>query len=237
MNTAMKHTIEPLGDESLFINLGDEIDPDTHESVQAVAARLEKEKWSWLSEIVPSYTGLAVYYDAPAFYPEHSSPYEQVAEMLKKVVETTEPREGSGHRTVEIPVCYGGEFGPDISVVAGENGLTEEEVIKRHSDNEYLVYMLGFAPGFPFLGGMDERIATSRKDSPRTSLPAGSVGIAGSQTGVYPVVSPGGWQLIGRTPFKLFNPDRESPSYVQPGDRVKFYPVSPEEYNRLEGEE
>ncbi|AKG05174.1 kinase inhibitor [Salimicrobium jeotgali] len=233
----MKHTIEPLGDESLFINLGDEIDPDTHESVQAVAARLEKEKWSWLSEIVPSYTGLAVYYDAPAFYPEHSSPYEQVAEMLKKVVETTEPREGSGHRTVEIPVCYGGEFGPDISVVAGENGLTEEEVIKRHSDNEYLVYMLGFAPGFPFLGGMDERIATSRKDSPRTSLPAGSVGIAGSQTGVYPVVSPGGWQLIGRTPFKLFNPDRESPSYVQPGDRVKFYPVSPEEYNRLEGEE
>ncbi|SDY13210.1 5-oxoprolinase subunit PxpB [Salimicrobium album] len=233
----MKHTIEPLGDQSLFITLGDEIDPDTHESVQAVAARLEKDEWSWLSEIVPSYTGLAVYYDALAFYPEYSSPYEQVAEMLKKVVDTTEPREKSEHRTVEIPVCYGGEFGPDLSIVAGENGLTEEEVIKLHSENEYLVYMLGFAPGFPFLGGMDERIATSRKDSPRTSLPAGSVGIAGSQTGVYPVVSPGGWQLIGRTPFKLFNPDRESPSYVQPGDRVKFYPVSPEEYNRLEGEE
>ncbi|SIS76667.1 5-oxoprolinase subunit PxpB [Salimicrobium salexigens] len=233
----MKHTIEPLGDQSLFITLGDEIDPDTHESVQAVAARLEKDEWSWLSEIVPSYTGLAVYYDALAFYPEYSSPYEQVAEVLKKVVDTTEPREKSEHRTVEIPVCYGGEFGPDLSVVAGENGLTEEEVIKRHSENEYLVYMLGFAPGFPFLGGMDERIATSRKDSPRTSLPAGSVGIAGSQTGVYPVVSPGGWQLIGRTPFKLFSPDENPPSYVQPGDRVKFYPVSSEEYNRLEGEE
>ena len=134
------------------------------------------------------------------------------------------------HRTVSIPVCYGGEFGPDLEYVARHNNLTTDEVIHIHSSGEYLVYMIGFAPGFPFLGGLSPKIATPRRPSPRATIPAGSVGIAGMQTGVYPIETPGGWQLIGRTPQKLFLPNENPPSLLQAGDVVKFCPISFQEY-------
>jgi inhibitor of KinA len=136
----------------------------------------------------------------------------------------------SKQRFVEIPVCYGGEYGPDLEAVAEYHHLSTSEVVEIHSKEEYLVYMIGFAPGFPYLGGMSEEIATPRRHSPRLSIPEGSVGIAGMQTGVYPISTPGGWQLIGRTPLELFCPNENPPTLLQSGDIVKFVPISLEEY-------
>ena len=137
---------------------------------------------------------------------------------------------------LEIPVLYGGEMGPDLPFVAEHAGLSEEEVIRIHSSTEYLIYMLGFTPGFTYLGGMSEKIATPRLKQPRVKIPAGSVGIAGTQTGVYPIDSPGGWQLIGRTPVKMYDPDRETPILPEAGQYIKFYPVTQEEYDAIRKE-
>lgn len=145
--------------------------------------------------------------------------------------------ESASQKIVEIPVCYGGEYGPDLSFVAEHNGLSPEEVIAIHSGGTYLVYMLGFLPGFAYMGGMDERIATPRLASPRARIPAGSIGIAGGQTGIYPLASPGGWQLIGRTPVKMFAMEGETGKFaLSAGDRVKFVPISEEQYREMEGE-
>ena len=131
-------------------------------------------------------------------------------------------------------MCYGGEFGPDLGRVAAQAKLTPEEVIKRHSKATYLVYLIGFAPGFPYLGGLPKELATPRHPKPRMAVPAGSVGIAGEQTGIYPQVTPGGWNLIGATPLPLFRPQAEPPVLLQPGDEVKFKPVGPDEFRRLQ---
>jgi inhibitor of KinA len=133
-------------------------------------------------------------------------------------------------RVVEIPTAYGGVFGPDLAFVAGHNGLTEDEVVAIHAGTDYLVYMMGFSPGFTYLGGMSERIAAPRLETPRTAIPAGSVGIAQQQTGIYPVESPGGWRLIGRTPVTLFDPSRNPPVIVDAGDYIRFVPVAPDDY-------
>jgi inhibitor of KinA len=136
---------------------------------------------------------------------------------------------------VELPVCYGGEFGPDLEEVAARCGLSAAEVMARHSTAEYRVYMLGFSPGFPYLGGLDPAIAAPRRETPRLRVPAGSVGIAGMQTGIYPQESPGGWQIIGRTPGRLFRPDRAEPCLLGPGDRLRFVPVGPEAFRAAAG--
>ena len=136
-------------------------------------------------------------------------------------------------RLVEIPVCYGGDFGEDLGFVAAHGGLTEEEVIRIHSGRDYRIYMLGFLPGFPYLGGLDSRLFTPRLSAPRVKIPAGSVGIGGEQTGIYPLESPGGWQLIGRTPLTLFSPERGGALPYKPGDRIRFVPISPQEYARI----
>jgi inhibitor of KinA len=134
---------------------------------------------------------------------------------------------------VDIPVCYGGDFGPDLDAVSSHTGLSTEEVVAIHGEPDYLVYMIGFAPGFPYLGGMSERLASPRRESPRAKIPPGSVGIAGSQTGVYPIETPGGWQLIGRTPLRLFRPERDEPSLLRTGDRVRFQAIDRAEYGDL----
>jgi inhibitor of KinA len=138
--------------------------------------------------------------------------------------------------TIEIPVCYGGAFGPDLAVVAAQARLSLEEVIARHAAPNYLVHMIGFAPGFPYLGGLDARLATPRKAAPRPLVPAGSVGIAGGQTGIYSLPTPGGWQLIGRTPLRLFDPARSQPSLLRAGLRLRFVPISKAEFQRLQHE-
>ena len=158
---------------------------------------------------------------------------EMLVDSVEKILDGRGGEAQAEGETVVIPVVYGGEYGPDIDNVCQHTGLSREEVIARHSGREYLIYMLGFTPGFPYMGGMDETIATPRLKTPRTAIPAGSVGIAGAQTGVYPIQSPGGWQLIGRTPLKLFDMDRPDPFLLRAGQKVVFRPISEEEYERM----
>jgi inhibitor of KinA len=216
--------IIPLGDSAVIIQFGNQITLDIHCMVNACAARLDKEPFLGMVEIVPAFTTVTVYYD-----PLQLS-FKEVCSALEPIVTDLEDIKVNTPRIVEIPVCYGGEFGPDLLFVGEHNGLTAEEVVQIHSSGEYLVYMIGFAPGFPYLGGMSERIRTPRRQVPRLSIPAGTVGIAGMQTGVYPIETPGGWQMIGRTPVSLFRPAHSTPSLLQSGDIVHFRPITPNEF-------
>lgn len=225
----MDFTAAPLGDRAVLLEFGNQVDPEIHENVRRAAEKLEKKKRKcpWMIETVPAFTTVALYYD-PLKVPlaEKQTPYQAVCRLIKDWLADWDGSENTESRTVEIPVCYGGEYGPDLAFVAKYHHLTEEEVITIHTEAEYLVYMIGFAPGFPYLGGMSEEIATPRRKTPRKFIPAGSVGIAGSQTGVYPLETPGGWQLIGRTPMSLFRPDNDPPVVLQAGDRIRFRPIS-----------
>lgn len=212
--------LSPAGDSAVLVQFGDAIDAHTNAQVHRLAAGIARANWEGFGEPVPAYSSLLVHYDLLVW--DYSAAAKKIENLLPDMdgewVKT-------GARLVEIPVVYGGEEGPDLEEVAAMHGITATEVIRLHSGSEYLVYMIGFTPGFPYLGGLDERIATPRRASPRTLVPAGSVGIAGQQTGVYPLASPGGWQIIGRTLLNLFDPGREPPSLLAPGDRVRFVPV------------
>jgi inhibitor of KinA len=153
--------------------------------------------------------------------------------MLKHLEKETDEQDTPKSRIVEIPTVYGDEWGPDLNDVAAYHNLSPEEVVSIHSGSTYLVYFMGFTPGFPFFGGMSEKIATPRLASPRVSIPAGSVGIANNQTGIYPVSSPGGWRLIGRTPLQFYNPEREQPFLLNPGDYVKFKPINRDQFETI----
>ncbi|MFN2746678.1 5-oxoprolinase subunit PxpB [Bacillus sp. z60-18] len=243
MNSLSDVKIEPLGDSAVIIQLGTGIDEQIQRLASALTKQIESDPFPGFIECVPAFTSVTVFYRPFAVYqlikndPAFDSPFEKVKALIKKNLQELTLEENAEKRTVEIPVCYGGSFGPDLEEVAKINGLTPEEVIDIHTAGEYLVYMIGFAPGFPYLGGMSEKIAAPRRPSPRTAIPAGSVGIAGMQTGVYPLSTPGGWQLIGNTPLELFRPYEQPPSYLRAGDVVKFVSVTEEEYNRLkEGE-
>ena len=224
-----------------MIHFGQDINEGDFEKVMKAVKALDRVSEDWLIEIVPSYTSLAVFYDPVIVHKQQEEesklPYELVCMKLEEILLVESSGEGKNERLIEIPVCYGGELGPDLSFVAQHNQLSEEEVIELHSSGEYLVYMLGFAPGFPYIGGMNQKIATPRRETPRLSIPALSVGIAGEQTGIYPIETPGGWQLIGRTPKELFLPDENPPALLQAGDRISFKPISYEEYLSLGGEE
>jgi inhibitor of KinA len=226
-----KARFRTAGDRGLLVEYGDVIDPDVNNKVRSMAMVIEQNSPEGVTETIPTYRSLLVVYE-----PSITNPAK-----LQKTLKTLEARLGEikipPPDTVEIPVCYGGEFGPDIAVVAQTHNLTVEEVIELHCQPEYLIYMVGFTPGFPFLGGLSERLYTPRLETPRTLVPEGSVGIANNQTGIYPVASPGGWQLIGRTPLKLFVPSRRNPFLYQAGDHIKFNSISPEEYARLFKEE
>lgn len=211
--------IIPLGDSAAVVRFGDSIDLSTHQSVRALYDSLSTSPPHGSLELVPAYATVTVYYDPL------KSTFEEIRRDLQRAVELLETLPDSPPETVEIPVCYGGDLGPDLEYVAEFNRLSCDEVIEIHSSPVYLVYMLGFTPGFPYLGGLSERIATPRRTSPRLQIPAGSVGIAGNQTGIYPLQTPGGWQLIGRTPLALFRPDRSPSTILRAGDQVRFRPV------------
>ncbi|BCJ86235.1 5-oxoprolinase subunit PxpB [Effusibacillus dendaii] len=215
-----------LGDSAVIVSFGNVIDLTTQRKVRSLAEWLDLRPLPGMVEYIPAFTTLTVFYDPLAI--DFSSVCEELEQMMEELPNATK----ESPRIVEIPVCYGGEFGPDLDFVAEHNGLTTEDVIEIHTNGEYLVYMIGFAPGFPYLGGMSQKIAAPRRSAPRLSIPAGSVGIAGSQTGVYPIGTPGGWQLIGRTPLALFRPADDSPSLLQAGDVVHFRAITPEEYER-----
>ena len=221
----MQPEIKPAGDSALLVSFGEVIEEGVNLRVHAIARALENASPEWLVEVVPAYSSLLVIYD-----PLKAS-YSEIETSVKAFL-NAELEEFQG-RLIEVPVVYGGEHGPDLEFVAEYNGLTPEEVIEIHSRPIYRVYFLGFLPGFAYLGDMDERIATPRLEKPRLKVPAGSVGIAGKQTGWYAIESPGGWRIIGRTPLRLFNPSKEQPTLVQPGDRVKFVPIGEEEFEEL----
>ncbi|MBY0028744.1 5-oxoprolinase subunit PxpB [Priestia aryabhattai] len=239
--TKASAVISPLGDSALVITFGDSIQYDIHKQIKTCKDSIELNPFPGFIECVPAFTNLTIFYNPLEVVAavkkkekkEFVSPFEVVSSFLQSKLENEQTEKKLDHRTVSIPVCYGGEYGPDLEYVARHHNLTPEEVISIHSEGEYLAYMIGFAPGFPFLGGLSEKIATPRRPSPRTSIPAGSVGIAGMQTGVYPISTPGGWQLIGQTPIKLFLPEQNPPSLLQAGDIVKFEPISKEEYQEL----
>jgi inhibitor of KinA len=224
----------PLGDAAVVLQFGNSISPTTHSAIQAFGAHLARQPFEGLRELVPAFTTLTVYYD-PWLVSQHGQhpPYPRVVKILRQQLaekwETT-MQEVSG---LDIPVWYGGAYGPDLDFVADHTQLTTADVIARHSAPTYLVHMIGFAPGFPYLGGLDERLATPRKTQPRALVPAGSVGIAGPQTGIYSLPTPGGWQLIGRTPLQLFNPTWTQPSLLQAGQHLRFVPIDEAEYNHL----
>lgn len=226
----------PLGDAAVVLEFGQAIAPATHRLIQAFAQVLDRHPPPGLREYVPAFTTLTVYYDPWELRQAGEvTPYEQMASMLQSLLPGAQAALANyaPGPLVEIPVCYGGDFGPDLGLVAGHAQLSAEEVIARHAQPEYLVYMVGFAPGFPYLGGLDARLATPRRAQPRPLVPAGAVGIAGPQTGVYSLPTPGGWQLIGRTPRRLFDANRAQPSLLQAGDRLRFVPISEAEFDRL----
>ncbi|WP_421918008.1 5-oxoprolinase subunit PxpB [Marinifilum sp.] len=217
----------PSGDSAFLVKFGNEISEQINRKVRAYFIALNEKNIEGIIECVPSYTDLMVLYNPLVIG------YKEVLRHLKSVSENRSDIEMPEARTVKIPVCYGGQFGDDMEAVKKHTGLSAKEIIEKHSRNSYLVYMLGFTPGFCYLGGMEKSIATPRKQVPSQKILAGSVGIAAEQTGIYPIESPGGWQIIGRTPIKLFDPNRKPEFLLQAGDYLKFYPISEEEYHKL----
>jgi inhibitor of KinA len=220
-------TYIPSGDAAFILKAGDKISITVNQVIRKLLVRIEEEKIPGITELIPSYNELMIIYD-PCI-----TGYRDLLARLHSLEHDAEAATLPESETIEVPVLYGGESGPDLAEVAETNRLSEEEVIRIHSSGHYLVYMLGFTPGFCYLGGMDERIATPRKASPRLKIPAGAVGIAGNQTGIYPIESPGGWQLIGRTPLRLFDPQQQPEFLFKPGDLIRFCPVDSETYDRI----
>lgn len=225
--------LSPLGEVAVIIQCGDQLSDAVQRRVMSVCALLEKSTLPAMIEWVPSYTSVTVFYDP------FISSYPQLCKILLQQLNQMKESVQYKPRTVTIPVCYGGEWGPDLDYVASEHGLTAEDVIAIHTSGDYLVHMIGFAPGFPYLGGLSEQIATPRRATPRLRVEAGTVGIGGKQTGIYPVDTPGGWQCIGRTPLRLFWPEEDVPSLLAAGDRVRFEQITMQDYlalKRKEGE-
>lgn len=219
--------IQVYGDRGLRVVLGESISKETNEKIRSLTTQLEKERIDGVLEWIPAYTTVSIFYN-----PEKIT-FDALSQKIHELYENLSQIEIPPAEVVTIPVCYGGKYGPDLENVAAHNKLTEEEVIRIHSGNDYLIYMMGFSPGFPYLGGMSDKISTPRLESPRKKIPAGSVGIAGSQTGVYPSDSPGGWQIIGRTPLKLYDPKSDTPILLRAGNYVRFRSVTEAEYEEI----
>jgi inhibitor of KinA len=211
-----KPKIVPLGDSAALVQLGDEIDITTNQSVHGLAALINVSPPRGVTETVPAYGTLLVHYDPLLLS------FRQIKDYLREKLTQVQNNVSRKRKQIEVPVKYGGKYGVDLESVARHCQLQIEDVIRIHSEKIYTVFMMGFTPGFPYMGKLDDAILMSRLEMPRTRVPAGTIAIAGSQTGIYPIDSPGGWQLIGWTSLQIFNPDAESPFLFSPGDEVKF---------------
>jgi inhibitor of KinA len=221
MNTQLNlPKFSPIGDAAMLLNLSAEISLPVNRRIQALDACLRRKPLEGILEWVPAYTSMLVYYDPAVldFFQTKSL----MEACLNEIGQDAEPQP----KQIIIPVCYGDEDGPDLAWLAGHHGISPSNVVKLHSKSIYRVGMMGFTPGFAYLMGLDPNLATPRRESPRTHVPAGSVGIAGSQTGIYPMASPGGWQLIGRTEAMLYDPERDRPFLLSPGDEIQFVPLA-----------
>lgn len=237
MNRSEAERVVPLGESAVVVRLGDTVSEDLHREVQALTRRIEANPFPGFVECVPAFTTVTVFYDPfeldlPL---QVTGRVDYLRSILEAYMADTQKMPEAEPVVIDIPVCYGGGFGPDLADVASLNNLTTQDVIRIHTAQTYLVYAVGFAPGFPYLGGLDERIAAPRKQTPRLAISAGSVGIAGTQTGIYPVETPGGWQIIGRTPLPLFMPDQDPPALLRGGEYIRFRQIDAAEYERIKG--
>jgi KipI family sensor histidine kinase inhibitor len=212
----MKPRLLAMGDSALMIQYGDEIDPAVNQSIHELDALLRTDPIPGVIETVPAYTTLLVHYDPLVLT------YAQTSDWVNNVLAKTRHTAARKPSLIKVPVRYGGEYGLDLDFIATYHHLSVQEVIRLHTGGEYTVYMMGFTPGFAYMGKLDDRLATPRLETPRINVIAGSVGIAGSQTGIYPIDSPGGWRLIGRTSLPLFDLAADKPFLFSPGDKVRF---------------
>lgn len=219
------------GDTSLTVEFGNKISTSINAQIRAFNIALANSGIPGIVETVPTYRSLTVHYDPGVIL------YAPLVQKLQGLMGQLDQIQIPPSEVLEIPVLYGGEMGPDLDFVSEHSGKTPEEVVQIHTSTEYLIYMLGFTPGFTYLGGLSDQIATPRLKTPRVKIPAGSVGIAGSQTGVYPIDSPGGWQLIGRTPVRMYDPGRETPILPQAGQYIKFRSIDQQEYDQIAAQE
>lgn len=217
------------GDRGLVVELGAAIDPEINRKVREISVSLEETPIVGVTEVIPTYRSVLICYDPVRINPERLRKEILDRERSLDKLEIPPPE------TTEIPVAYGDEFGPDMEFVAQHNRLSPEEVIQIHSSGTYLIYMIGFTPGFPFLGGLSEKLFTPRLENPRQLVPAGSVAIANNQTGIYSLDSPGGWRLIGRTPIKVYDPTRSPPIILKAGNYLRFKRISRDEFQEIAG--
>lgn len=215
------------GDQAITMELGNAVDEKINRRVTAVCNEILQKNVHGIVDVIPTFRSLTVCYE-----PDQIRAW-KITWLLKRAYRKSENAQMEQKRVVCIPVCYGGKYGPDLVDVAALHGLTEQEVIRRHSGRDYLIYMLGFLPGFPYLGGMDENLVTPRLDSPRVRIEPGSVGIGGQQTGIYPMASPGGWRLIGRTPVPLYDSAVEDSVPYKAGDYIRFVPITETQYDQI----
>jgi inhibitor of KinA len=220
--------IVAAGDSTVVVEFEERIDPAINARAIALAERLRADPVAGVRDVVPTYRSVAVYFDPLR------TPQDALMARLEREAAGPVPEARPAGEALRLPVCYGGEFGPDLAAVAAFGGLSESSVIDLHTRPSYHVFMLGFSPGFAYLGVVDPRIAAPRRDTPRVRVPRGSVGIAGAQTGVYPAETPGGWQIIGRTPLLPFDPARANPFLMKPGDAVRFDAIDRTEFDRLD---
>ncbi len=226
-------SISRLGDTSLIINFKEIIDEEVNKEVIQLFKSLQNASLNFVKDIVPAYASITIHFDLFIFYQQKKQvdALSFFTEEIKRIIEEekTTPIDPTPNK-IKIPVCYSDKFAPDINEISREKKLSANEIIRIHTATTYRVYMIGFLPGFAYMGQVDEKIAMPRKAQPRNVVEAGSVGIAGLQTGIYPFDSPGGWQIIGKTPLKLFNKEKELPVLLKPGDEIQFYSITEDEF-------
>jgi inhibitor of KinA len=221
--------IEPLGDRCLVVEFEPKVDAAVNRRARSLAHVLSEDPPPGVLDIAPAFCSVAVFYRPEAYTP-HPAPFHQLRARVEAVLEAgVEGAEGHT-REVRIAVCYGGVHGPDLEEVAAACGMTTDQVIRAHVASDHVVYMLGFSPGFPYIGGLDPALSLPRRPTPRTQIPAGTVAIARDQSAIYSMVTPGGWNLIGRTPLRLFDPAADPPCRLRAGDRIRFVPIAPEDF-------
>ncbi|WP_373893416.1 5-oxoprolinase subunit PxpB [Virgibacillus sp. CBA3643] len=223
----LRFSLQAVGDSALKVNFFGEVSSRLNAEIQGFCTKLETAAIPGVVEWVPAFDSVTIYYEP------HKIRYNEIAEKVSNLRDISLPEKAASTRVFHVPVVYGGQYGPDLERVASFNQLDKSDVVDIHQQPEYLVYMLGFLPGFPYLGGLDKKVATPRLEEPRKSMEAGSVGIANEQTGIYPVESPGGWNIIGKTPLALFDKTKEDAFLVRAGDRIRFNRVSEEAFKQI----
>ena len=236
MNSGPSYIFFPLGDSAITLDYGNIIDESVNRKIIAIFNHLQKNPFPGMIEALPAFSSITVYYDIASLrkMPKNKSAYEHVKQRLEQELKKNFETSAVPSRIIRIPACYDTEFAPDLATISEVKKLPADEIIRLHTTKNYRVYMLGFLPGFAYMGEVDEAIAMPRLAQPRQKVAAGSIGIAGKQTGIYPLDSPGGWQIIGRTPLKLFEALNKEPTLFMAGDEVQFDSISRDEYENYQ---